>query len=207
MTRFKAILLAATFVGMGTITQAQAGTISYSGYTVLNNQTVSLSGIVNEQGGSGQITLNTTNTIGGMIATWCIDVLHTLQGSGEFTTGGFLEGAVGNRINALLSHVDPAKGPDASSALQVAIWRTEYGSSLTVTAPAGVTSLADTYLANIGDAGIWTADPTKRVAVLDGGTTNQSQAFLVDVPEPASIALLLGGLLGSTMFRRRPARH
>ena len=199
-------MLAAVFVGLGAVAQAQAGTISYSGYTVLNNQTVTLSGAANEQGGSGRITLNNTNTIGGMIATWCIDVLHNLQESGEFTTGGFLEGALGGRINALLSHVDPTNGPDASSALQVAIWRTEYGSSLTVTAPSGVTSLADTYLANIGDSGIWTADPTKRVAVLDGGNTNQSQAVLVDVPEPTSIALLLGGLLGSTVLRRRPAR-
>ena len=95
---------------------------------------------ISESAGFGQITLNGTNTPGGTIATWCIDIAHTLQGSGSFIIGGFLNGDFGTKLNALLTNVISTleAGYDNSSALQVAIWQAEYGPDLTVSGPAAL---------------------------------------------------------------------
>ncbi len=208
MSRLKNVLLAAACMGLAAVTQAQAGPVTYSGYSVLNNQTVTLNGpslgIRNKATGSGQITLTGANVIGGSIATWCIDILHQLNGSGQFTTGTFLSGALGDKVNALLTHVIPILGTsyDSSSALQVAIWRVEYGPKLAVAAPAGVSTLADDYVTKVNN-GAWIADPARRVAVLAGGESNQSQAYLVAVPEPASMVVVLGSLVSMGLLRRK----
>ncbi len=209
MDRFRKTVLAATCLATAAVAQAYAGPVTYSSYSVLNNQNVTLSDPqlkINEASGSGQITLQGTNTPGGIIATWCVDIAHYLQGSGSFATGTFLDGAVGNKINALMTHVVPslATSYDSSSALQVAIWEVKYGADLTVSTPMGVSSLADSYLSKLAD-GTWTADPTMRVALLSGGGTNQDQAYLTAVPEPASMAIMGAGLVGLGWVRRRRA--
>lgn len=210
MNRLKTTLLAAACLAIAAATPAHAGQVTYSSYSVLNNRTVTLNdaslGITNEVGGSGQVTLEGTNTPGGIIKTWCVDIAHYLQGSGSFATGATLDGAVGNKINALITNVTPllASSSDNSSALQVAIWKAEYGAGLTVSAPGSVSGLANGYLLKVADGG-WKADPTMRVAVLAGGGTNQDQAYLTPVPEPASIAMVAAGLVGLASLRRKRA--
>ena len=206
----KLILRGLAFAFLVATTAANASSINYSGYSVLNNQNVTLNdaalGIANESGGSGEITLSNTNTSAGFIESWCVDIEHELGWSGQFTAGRAITGALGNAINALLTHVNPDTDPNASSALQVAIWLSEYGQSLSVTAPATVLTLANTYLANLS-SGIWTANPADQVAFLAGNGTTQDQAYLVagtpvstgavpaKIPEPATLALLLGAAL------------
>jgi hypothetical protein len=208
--RLRTTLLTATCLAIAAITQAQASPVTYTSYSVLNNQTVTLNdsslGIVDEKSGSGQITLTGTNTAGGIIATWCVDIAHRLLGSGSFTTGGVLDGDVGRKINALMTHVVPtlAANSDTSSALQVAIWKAEYGKNLTVSAPENVSRLAHSYLSKVAD-GTWTADPTMYVAVLGGGGSNQDQAYLTPIAEPASMAVLTASLVGLGLIRRKRA--
>ena len=175
---------------------AVASPMTYTGYTVLNNQTVTLSDPslgVNEAGGSGQITFTGTNTAGGTLSTWCVDIKDFLLGSGSLDQGTTLALASTNSINALLANATPllAGNYDASSALQVAIWETEYGSALTVSGPSSMMTLANTYVSDV-TTGAWKADATRQVAFLSGAGVNQDQVYLAPVPR-ADVA--------------RPARH
>lgn len=111
-----------------------------------------------------------------------------------------MTGKFGNEVNALISHVLPTFSLDAnaSAALQVAIWKAEYGAALSVWGNEAVTSLAATYLHNLS-SGAWTADPNERVAVLVG-RGNQRQVYLSATPEPASLAVLGAALLGTCLL-------
>ena len=207
MAQFRYGLVVAAMCGALCTAQAQASSISYTSYTVTNDQDVTLVDAklgVDVHGGSGQVNLNGTNTPGGSLATWCIDILHELQDSGTFGMAGPLTGSFALTANALLSHAASVIGGDynASSALQVALWEAEYGSDLTVTAPQAVLNLAQTYLTDVAN-GTWRADPNAQILVAAGNGQNQSQAYLSRVPEPASVLALASGLLSLIGLRPR----
>ncbi len=189
--------------------RAQATTMTYSGYSVISAQNVTLSGSVFSDGkaryaGAGEIELTHVDGGNSWIDTFCVDVTRYLQPSGAFNAGSYLVGTFGEQVNALISHVLPSLGSQrlASAALQVAIWEEEYGSSLRVSGNDDVTELAASYLGNVS-SGRWRADSAMQVALLAGGTANQSQVHLARVPEPASMALLGAGLLGAAALSRR----
>ena len=190
----------AAFGLAASIASAHAGTLSYSGYSLLNGQNVHLKDTalgIDETVGAGQITLQHINGGNTSLATFCIDIADWLQSPGSFTTGTFVTGALGTTVNALLTHVAPSQELNASAALQVAIWKAEYGSALTVSGNDTVTNQASTYLGNIS-SGLWQADPSMQVLKLDGNGSNQSQAYLARVPEPATLAYSAPGYWASS---------
>ncbi len=210
------LLLRAAAIGcvlFGLAPAANAGSLTYDSYSVLNNQNVVLNdpalNIDNELGGSGQVSLYMT--AGSTLLTWCVDIADDLRDAGSFTGASIKRGGIWDGISALISNGSTLLGTDtdASSALQLAIWQTEYGSSLHLDAAQPVLDKARLYEANIAN-GTWTADTTQALIVLNGDGANQSQAYLVSVPEPASGLLFCAACAGTAFLvrrRRTPAAH
>ena len=184
-----------------------AAPVTYTGYSVLNDQTVELKEDIiglEQWAGSGEIVLTGTNTSGGVLAVWCVDIYHWLQGSGSFASSYVMAGPAANAVNALLTNGVPLldSDPNASSALQIAIWKAVNGPELQVGPPGPNTALAETYLDDVA-RGIWRPDPRMEVTVLSGGGSNQDQAYLTAVPEPESLAMVGSGLLALGVLRLR----
>lgn len=209
MRLFVSSLAALALAASISCTAANAGTFNYTNYTVLSPATVTLLDAhrsVFTTADAGQITLSPS--IGTALSTFCFDIQHDLTPSGSLTSGAFLTGTIATSINALLSHVLPllATDSDASAALQVAIWETEYGSELTViSSDTAVISKTDSYISNL-TSGAWKADTTKAVAFLNGNGVDQSQVYLTAVPEPATLSILGLSLAGLVALRRRVTR-
>lgn len=118
----------------------------------------------------------------------------------------------------------------ASAAVQVAIWAIEYGDGtakitntgttltdggISVTSNTDVISLANTYIQNVtGTNPKWTLSPSQQLVMLtEPGTQNLVFLTLAtlsstgnqntDLPEPASMAVLLFGLAGLAAVRNR----
>jgi hypothetical protein len=173
--------------------------VTYSGYTVLNNQTVTING---EPSGAGQITLDNIDGNGNNQNVWCVDIADVLLDSGDFT--GVISPVVtawAPEVNALITNGEQllSTNYDASAALQVAIWKTVFP-GVDITASNGnILTLADAFLDDVSD-GDWKVNPDPQQQMIElTALGNQSQAF---VPEPMSIAILGFGIFAMAMQKR-----
>jgi hypothetical protein len=204
---------------------AGATTLTYGSYSLPGAQIVTItdtqdtSPAVNEEGYAGPIVLNDVNgNSSATVTAWCVDIVDWLQTSGSYVLYNILPGTTGipgdtgtplatvaNEIGAIIQNANAAIASDttgnAPAALQMAIWELEYPNIQIVPQNSDLTSLAASYVTDVQN-GTWVLTDGYQLGLLDGSATgNQSLAFISQVPEPASVAVLLFGLLGLGLVR------
>lgn len=208
---------------------ASATTFTYGSISVANEQTVQITSPNNIFGGMGQITLNGSGpNIGQSILAWCLDVTTFLTTSGSYRTSPLTTAGAGGanpsltsaqigQIGSLIAHGNALiSGPtDASAAIQLAIWTTEYGAGFSY-APGSVSSsvrgLVTAYLANVASGGAWSSPVNVTLLQQAGNQTlgfvdpGSSNGGLAPTPLPSTLTMMLGtlslfGVVG--VFRRR----
>jgi hypothetical protein len=206
---------------------AQAETVDYTSYSFYGIN-VQLTTPASVSGGAGQITLQTTGQPTSLLA-WCLDVSNFLTGSGHyavdpFTLSTVLTGLNGvpttlsqgtlNTISWLVHDGNAAVAGGAttlvSAEYQVAIWKTEYGSSFGMVDPGG-SFLSDVngLITAAGDA----APLGFALSFLDPGladnqtlvTESTDLSRTTPVPEPSTWALMILGFagVGFMAYRRK----
>lgn len=227
MAKLAVLVAAPLLIGA---TSASASTFTYGTFSVANEQNIQITSPNNVFGGMGQITLHGSGAnIGQTILAWCLDVTTFLAPSGSYTTAPLTTAGAGGsnpsltttqvgQIGSLISHGNAAIGSstDASAAIQLAIWTTEYGSSFSYAASSvstAVKNLVTTYLANVASGGAWSSpvavtllqQPGNQTLAFDPGT---SGIGLTPTPLPSTLTMMLGtfALFGLVGFLRRKPR-
>jgi hypothetical protein len=205
---------AALFLGTCSVDIAAATTITYSSYTWIGDD-IQINSPNHIFGGAGQITLDTSS---GNILAWCLDVTDYLLSSGTYSVStpatlpqlsAAQDAVIGSLIvegNALLAGqgINGYNKDDISTAVQIAIWQTEYGASFSYTPiNSSVTQLVQDFLL---PSGKWSYENyfTATFETLNppNGTANQVLA-MDPVPGPVAGAGLPGLLFAAGGFLAR----
>jgi hypothetical protein len=208
---------------------AQAGLITYDSYAVANSVSVTIgyAGIPPGPYGAGEIQFYQS---GNRVATtFCIDVTHDLFGSGQWNVtdavdnngvsnidnagggagGVLLSWSTLGEIGALAKYgeLNLTSNPNLSAAVQLAIWDVEYGSTITTaSASATVQALASTLVFEATTGLLGSDTDVAWLTYCDANGCNQGQLEILDTPEPSSLAIIGGiliGLAGFGALRRR----
>jgi hypothetical protein len=195
---------------IGGVTSASATTFTYSSYSVENEQNITILTPNSISGGMGQIDLIGSGVNAGQdILAWCLDIYTYLNSAGTYQMGSLTTAGSGHgnpsltnaqigEIGSLIAHGDAIINTayDVSAAIQLAIWKVEYGNSFTYRGvDSGVTSLANTYLADV-ETGSWDT-PDYNVSLLSEAG-NQDLAFVT--PVPSTWTLMLAGFASLGFF-------
>jgi hypothetical protein len=206
-------------IGMGA---AQADNFTYTGFSVDPGVSVTLTDpalLANPlQASVGEITLTGTGTFLGSpitsIATWCVDILTSLNATGSYNIVSFTgPGSVGNgnpsvsalQVTEIASLIDAFGGAldNNKVATQLAIWRLEYGPGLTFSSNDTADIAASIVLAADASSGGSLFNPLAGLKLLDVVPTDQILAVAA-TPIPAALPLFAGGLgLMGFLSRRR----
>jgi hypothetical protein len=199
---------------------AFGATFQYDGYTITNGQAIQILTPNNVADNNlGQIVLQGTGTNAGQVqAAWCLDVYDFLTTSGTYTVGPLttvgsggsnptLSDAQISEIGSLMVQGTASinSSTDVSAAIQLAIWKLEYGASFSYSgASSSVEGLADQYESNVMPGGQWFCpDCTVTLFSLDGDqnlgmgsppATSRSGAGAT--PLPAALPLFASGAGG-----------
>ena len=212
--------IAATALVVASGVAAAATSLTYSGYSVMGDQTLNVLFPSTESGQAGEFQLVTGS---GVIDAWCIDLFNYLSSSGTYDVASFSGSLPGvpalttrqiGEIGALVRNGDslvasPPTGysaNDVGAAIQIAIWSLEYPGFSYTWSPAHpiADALATTYL---GDAttGVWAPYFGVRALV---ETTATDQTLVAGIPEPSTWAMASIGFaaLAWTAWGRRGRR-
>ena len=178
MLRGRVIAAAALAIGLAA-SSAMADTLSYTGYTVTNAKSVTITTPNIGTVGAGRIVLSGVqiNSVGAAnVNAWCIDLNNTLQGMGTYGLGGLSDTLLAANLNALLngaavSNLDLSTGVN-SAALQVAVWKTvvpAFAMSTSTAESLSIWNTANIMLADVANSSnlIWKASSTKQILTLD----------------------------------------
>ena len=203
----------------------QADTFTYNGATINPaNVSVTISSPVSKTVLAGEITLNGAGPNAGTnLAVWCLDLFNSLVTNSLYTyQENTLTTAGAGGSNPALTTLqiteigDLMLSGDADlAAVQLAIWKVEYGNNFTVlSAPSAETTEETKLLAEVQPGGAL-YDTGVNVTLLHDAVTapNQALAFAAPVPAPTLGGGLPGilagfaglGMIGLQRSRRRRA--
>ena len=199
---------------------ASAATFQYGSYSVTNPQNITITSPPPSpvSGQMGQIVLQGAGAnTGQTLLAWCLDVFSYLQNSGQYqisplTTAGSggsnppLSALQISQIGSLMvngnTFIKTSSDTNVSAAIQLAIWRTEYGNTFAYqNVSSAVSTLAALFQSYVQVGGQWYC-PSCAVTLL---TLNgdQSLGYGSVVPLPGALPLFASGLVGLGLLRWR----
>jgi hypothetical protein len=195
----------------GVATQAQAAnTFTYTNYSVLDGTGVSgASAVITDPALGvdvdafvGMIALTGPS---GTLDAYCVDILDELQGAATYniTTASAYPKLTAAQIATISALI--ANGSDYS-AVQFAIWETEYGVAVSFSGDPTDQAVATTYLADV-TSGAWGAPSNQVLSEITPSVAgaNQNLVFSSPVPEPSTLVLLGAALFSVGYVTRRKA--